>query len=622
MLNNKSEVSEPIKNNAQNNQSNMQYEILNIKNDFYLYKYCSKTPEKPYRLINQYFYDNFEKNDLDNAHVIIFIGKTGDGKTTAINAFFNVIKSVKLKEKYRFILIDEKNKNKRQGDSQTDGINLYYIKDYFNNPFIIIDTQGFGDTRGKKYDELLRESFEYIFKNIIKHINIICFIAKSTDNKLDEQTKYIFSAITSLFAKDVSKNFIFLTTFANDITLEDGPIFIDFIKDSDNFNNIIANFDEKWYYVVDSMSILRDTSSNLAKYSYEQLKALYEEKLNNHKNISINNSLKIIAYRFRIKNIIKSIFLLYDNIKNNKNEIHNIDHKLSDYKSNLTSVGNEIKNKKYEIDSVYIINKDFYLDMLKKKRDMNINRLDNQYETKKVRILRYNGINNTYCNHCKSNCHYPCNCFISFIFLHNSCIRFPIFSNRCTYCGHYINNHTIRGKSRWVDETERYKISNATEIERENNEYRKECNKINDAYNKGIDEKNYKQKQLNDLYRSKSNLEKKIKEYLDDKYKLNYNLKNNISKIKSYFIDLLNISYLIDKTALNKFHFFVENEYIKSLIYKIEQIGTASKNNEIKELNENRKYNDIFLEIIKLSEKEINYLSDDNLINKINMIIT
>ena len=609
------------KNNSPNIHDNMPYEILNIKNDFYLYKYCSKDTEQVYRLINKYYYDKFDKNEIDNAHVIIFIGKTGDGKTTAINALFNIIKSVKLEDKYRIILIDEKDKNKRQSESQTDGINLYYIKDYYNNPFIIIDTQGFGDTRRKKYDELLKESFEYLFTNIIKHINIICFITKSIDSRLDDQAKYIFSASTSLFAEDVSKNFIFLTTFANDIIIESGPTVIDLFKDNDNFNNIIKKFDEKWYYVVDSLSILRNRSSDLAKYSYEQLSYLYKKILKNSKNISVNNSLQIIANRFKIKNIIKYINLLYDDIKTYKNKIHNIDNKLSELKGNIKSTNNKIEYKKSEIDSVYIINKDYHLNMLKTKLDNNINRLDNDYETRNVRILKYNDVNNTYCNYCKSNCHYNCNCYISFLLFHNSCFRFPIFSNKCTYCGHYITRHTIRGKGRWVNETERHKISHDKEIKNEYDEYNKECNEIKEEYNRGINKKNYKQNQLNELYRDKSNLEKRINENLDNKSKLNYKLKDNISKIKSYFKDLLNIYSLINKRALNKFHFSTENEYIQSRIYKIEQID-ISKNGELKELLENKKYNCVFLKIIKLSENEINFFSDDELINKINMITT
>ena len=53
-----------------------------------------------------------------------------------------------------------------------------------------MDSQGFGDTRGKEYDELIKKAFEYAFTNIIKHVNSIFFIAKSTDCRLDILTKY------------------------------------------------------------------------------------------------------------------------------------------------------------------------------------------------------------------------------------------------------------------------------------------------------------------------------------------------------------------------------------------------------------------------------------------------
>ena len=72
-----------------------------------------------------------------NAKILLFIGKTGDGKTTLINALFNIIKDIKIDDKYRFILIKEEEKEKKQAESQTDGLHLYYIKDINNNPIII-----------------------------------------------------------------------------------------------------------------------------------------------------------------------------------------------------------------------------------------------------------------------------------------------------------------------------------------------------------------------------------------------------------------------------------------------------------------------------------------------------
>ena len=54
-------------------------------------------------------------------------------------------------------------KKKGQAESQTDGVHLYYLKDYEKKPLIIIDSQGYGDTRGKAYDEMVDEAFRYVF---------------------------------------------------------------------------------------------------------------------------------------------------------------------------------------------------------------------------------------------------------------------------------------------------------------------------------------------------------------------------------------------------------------------------------------------------------------------------
>ena len=69
---------------------------------------------------------------------------------------------IKIEDNYRYILIKEPKKPKGQAESQTDGLHLYYVKNKDNKPVIIIDSQGFGDTRGKEYDELIFEKYFYI----------------------------------------------------------------------------------------------------------------------------------------------------------------------------------------------------------------------------------------------------------------------------------------------------------------------------------------------------------------------------------------------------------------------------------------------------------------------------
>ena len=172
------------------------YETLELRDNLIIYKYSSKERQSKHELVYQYFYDEFNINDYDNAYVVLFCGKTGDGKSTAINAFFNIIKGIKLGDNYRFILITEQKKPKGQAQPQTDGIHLYYLKDYNNKPVILIDSQGYGDYLRR--EEMITEAFRYVFTIVINHINTVCFISKSNNNRLYILTRYIFSSVTFL----------------------------------------------------------------------------------------------------------------------------------------------------------------------------------------------------------------------------------------------------------------------------------------------------------------------------------------------------------------------------------------------------------------------------------------
>jgi len=159
------------------------YDVIEKRDNITFYKYSKVERQSNHELVFLYHFDNFDVEDYSNAFVVLFCGKTGDGKTTAINAFFNIVKGVKLEDDYRFILIEEPEKEKKQAESQTDGVHIYYLKDHKKRPIIIIDSQGYGDTRGKTYDEMVDNFFRYVFSSIIDHINIVCFIVKSNTNR-------------------------------------------------------------------------------------------------------------------------------------------------------------------------------------------------------------------------------------------------------------------------------------------------------------------------------------------------------------------------------------------------------------------------------------------------------
>ena len=279
------------RNNEKKETGEFMHEILEIKDNLKLYKYCSNDKRICInKFIYQYKYDKFDEDDYKNANIILFIGKTGDGKTTVINALFNIMKGIKLEDNYRYILIKEPKKPKGQAESQTDGLHLYYLKDKDNKPVIIIDSQGFGDTRGKEYDELIFGAFEYAFTNIIDHINTVCYVAKSNEARLGILIRYIFSCGTSLFSNDICQNFIILNTHANKSTMNEGPQFVESIANDEIFSEIIKKMDKKWWYAVESINILDNQNDKLTKYSFKQLNDFYEEKVKNSKSKLINTS--------------------------------------------------------------------------------------------------------------------------------------------------------------------------------------------------------------------------------------------------------------------------------------------------------------------------------------------
>eukprot|EP01084_Bolivina_argentea_P041754 77079_1 len=155
----------------------------------------------------------------ENHKVIIMCGKTGTGKTTLINSMMNHIYGIDHKDKSRLKLIVEKEKIGGDADSHTDHITSYTIKkpiagniDY---DLTIIDTPGFCDNRGIIKDMQTLKEFRYVFEKILTDVDGICFVVKSSDNRLDASQIYVFNNILNLWGKDVAENIFILMTFAD-----------------------------------------------------------------------------------------------------------------------------------------------------------------------------------------------------------------------------------------------------------------------------------------------------------------------------------------------------------------------------------------------------------------------
>lgn len=155
-----------------------------------------------------------------NEKTILFVGSTGSGKSTLVDAMINYVVDVPFRDDCRFRMVDltdvETKNSKSQVSSQTSVVTCYRIpsKEGFNTDFQlnIIDTPGFGDTRGKEFDKRIRNMIETLFQQSITTLDAVCIVLPLSSNRLTEAQGQVFSNIVGLFAKNIEKNIFAMIT--------------------------------------------------------------------------------------------------------------------------------------------------------------------------------------------------------------------------------------------------------------------------------------------------------------------------------------------------------------------------------------------------------------------------
>eukprot|EP01083_Nonionella_stella_P091875 256944_1 len=147
---------------------------------------------------------------------VMVIGATGTGKTTLLNSLMNYLWEVKYDDPYRFKLIYEGHKEENQSESVTDDVTAYYLDppglDY---QLTLIDTPGFGDTRGLEQDKKITKKIKKFFEEKIQEIDAICFVIRAPQARLTPTQKYIFAQVLGIFGNDIADNILILMTFAD-----------------------------------------------------------------------------------------------------------------------------------------------------------------------------------------------------------------------------------------------------------------------------------------------------------------------------------------------------------------------------------------------------------------------
>jgi len=156
-------------------------------------------------------------------HTFLVLGETGSGKTTLLDAFVNCLADIDYSDSWRWKLVNEDKMCKKSwGMSMTDEISYYYISDERSRdrPFHvrIIDTPGFGDSRGMDQDKLIVQQFEKLFKTELEELDYILLVVKGTMTRWTPNARYVYDCVQQIFGKDAKDRFILMCTFANGAT--------------------------------------------------------------------------------------------------------------------------------------------------------------------------------------------------------------------------------------------------------------------------------------------------------------------------------------------------------------------------------------------------------------------
>ena len=150
---------------------------------------------------------------LGGSYKMLLLGETGSGKTSFLNLLCNYgrVKSLsggeKTMAKFRqFHDIELEDKEARQMQSKTSGAKIYE-----GDLCCIIDTPGFGDSRGLQQDEKNVKSIISCLKDET-YVNCVCIVINGRLARMTSNMKYVFTEITAILPRKILDNIVVVFT--------------------------------------------------------------------------------------------------------------------------------------------------------------------------------------------------------------------------------------------------------------------------------------------------------------------------------------------------------------------------------------------------------------------------
>ena len=302
------------------------------------------------------------KENYTKIYTILMLGETGSGKTALLNCLTNYLMNIDYSNDFRYKLIVEDSSLITPEKSTTKTLNIYNI--IFNNIlFKVIDTPGFGDTSGPEKDKETTNSIKYLFENEIDGLNLIGFVAKSSENKLTDRQQFIIDNILDLFGNDVVSNFLVLMTFYDGSE----PQMAKVIPKNKIFKErIIPICGKNWFLTFNNSAMYNKNESDFFLKNYYEISSKnfgkFLEKLYSLTPISTLKSKNVLEKRllleFKLNKLNEEKEKYIELLSNKENQIKNIEEQQKMYDSskkkifefyNLNIMKEKIPNNSYNI---------------------------------------------------------------------------------------------------------------------------------------------------------------------------------------------------------------------------------------------------------------------------------
>lgn len=450
----------------------------------------------------------FTNEELESSSNIMIIGETGVGKSTWIHSFINYIQRIQLEEDKRYYLFDEKSQQeeyqkkygkKVEGCSVTDSPAIYNIEasSLFNNPIRLIDTAGFGDTRGETKDEEITEDIRKLFESSeIETLNAVCLIFKAAQTRSTDRLKKVLDKLFSLFGKEIKNNIIIIFTFCDDFKNIKG---VQVLKDKTGpFFKILGNIDELPYFGFNNLAYFTDSKDSVEKY-YEYNTQNFGKLLKHIfslKKISLESSKKVINDRRHIKNNIT-------NLCEDLNKIMIVIDAASKNQMKLVELQSELqKYQESKIVPIPYTIQESYIDVVDKE------------------IRCDSGWYVLFCNSCERVCHRKCKGRNEG--WHSSeygCEMISTFGHKCSECNCKDVNHRFRESYMTKEEVTKYRPAIRYKIDEKAVQTEEEKKKTREDLRKQIENGNKELLEIN------KNIHNSLRKGIDCLFQLA--LKNN-----------------------------------------------------------------------------------------------